>query len=552
MEDRVGDLRFLFRYRDLVAKTIESHQAVIAEHGACWWGWWKRPSEDNRAKIWSELRVATDANPIAVALFDSGEGQVFRALVTRIIQPSEHGELVQLPTDKDLVPSYYRESPFSRAWMRLSQIEPFKDFFGHYSFNTAPELPNYNPSLLRRFVGKRIVDASELRGMDTTIWEIRPSLSSDQTDKIVLSTQALAAAVTGDVVRLKSNTLLHITDLHFSLGEKRRDQHIWRLESEVDETANTLSSALHASIGNRQIGGVIVSGDLTVLGSTDEFNEARNSLSKLLGLLDLAPDHLIVIPGNHDIQWGTDETYSAESVVTAVPAAAKKNYEAFYEQLFQHPPSKHLAMGRRWLFPSGLTLEIVALNSSSLQTGKNFLAGMGRIDEAAFEEVRRGLDWPTASEPQSTAALRMLVMHHHLAVTEDIEPDSGYPHGYGMAVDAVRIQRLSAKHRVQLALHGHKHRAFLWRSSVYDLPEHASTNYKLGEISIIGGGSAGSKETEGSSNYFNLLDFNPTQMDVLMYRARSKGSFEKMKRFRAPFGRFCDGGLKLEDWDVME
>lgn len=548
----MDDLRFLFRFRDLVAKTIESHEAVIAEHGACWWGWWKRPSEDNRAEIWSALAAATEADPIAVALFDSGEGRVFRALATGIIQPREHGELVQLPPDKNMVPSYYRESPFSRAWMRLSRIEPLKDFFGHYSFSTAPELPNYKTSLLQRFVGKRIVDASELRGMDTTIWEIRPSSPADQADKILLSSQALTAAVTGDVVRLKSNTLLHITDLHFALGEKKRDQHVWRLESEVDETANTLSSALHAGIGSRQIGGVIVSGDLTFLGSAEEFNEARHALSKLLGLLDLAPDHLIVIPGNHDIQWGTDETYSEGAKVTAAPTAAKKNYEVFYEELFQHPPSKHLAMGRRWLLPSGLTLEIAALNSSALKTGKHFLAGMGRIDEAAFEEVRQGLGWPTASEPQSTAALRMLAVHHHLAVTEDIEPDAGYPHGYGMAVDAVRIQRLSAKHRVQLAVHGHKHRAFLWRSSVYDLPEHASANYKLGEISIVGGGSAGSRETEGDSNYFNLLEFSPAWVEVLMYRARAKGSFEKIKKFRAPLGRFDDGSLKLEDWDFIE
>ncbi|MBN8909653.1 MAG: hypothetical protein J0H99_24340, partial [Rhodospirillales bacterium] len=255
---------------------------------------------------------------------------------------------------------------------------------------------------------------------------------------------------------------------------------------------------------------------------------------------------------NHDIQWSTDDTYAPGAKVTAAPAKAKENYEAFYERLFQHPPSKHLAMGRRWLLPSGLTLEIAALNSSSLQTGKSFLAGMGRIDEASLEEVRIGLGWPAASEPQSSAALRLLAIHHHLAVTEDIEPDSGFSQGYGIAVDAVRIQRMAAKHRVQLALHGHKHRAFLWRSSVYDLPEHASTNYKLGEISLIGGGSAGSKETEGASNYFNLLDFSPAGLDVLMYRARAKGSFERFKTFRAPFGRFEDGGLKLEDWSVVE
>ncbi len=547
----MDDLQFLFRFRDLVAKTVESHQSVINAHGATWWGWWKRPSEDNRAEVWNALAKATEANPIVVGLFDSGGDRVYRALVTGIIPPEKHGELVKLPDDRDLVPSYYRESPFSRAWMRLAKIEPMNEFFGHYSFRKAPDLPNYRKELLQRFVNKKITESSELRGMDTTIWEIRPSAATDPSDKILLTTHALPAAVTGEVVRLKSDTILHITDLHFAL-DKFRDHHVWRLESEVEETANTLTSALKAGIGTKQIGGVIVSGDLTFLGSAAEFEEALNSLNKLLGLLDLATDHLIVVPGNHDIQWSTNDTYAPGAKVTAAPAEARKNYEAFYERLFQHPPSKHLAMGRRWLLPSGLTLEIAALNSSSLQTGKNFLAGMGRVDQASLEEVRIGLGWPAASDPQPSAALRLLAIHHHLAVTEDIEPDSGFPQGYGMAVDAVRIQRMAAKHRVQLALHGHKHRAFLWRSSVYDLPEHASTNYKLGEVSLIGGGSAGSKETEGVSNYFNLLNFSPAGLDVLMYRARAKGSFERFKTFRAPFGRFDDGGLKLEDWSVVE
>ena len=546
------ELRFLFRFRDLVAKTIESHQEVIKNHDACWWGWWKRPSEDKRADVWEALAAATPGNPIAVGLFDSGGGHVYRAFVTEIIPPEEHGELARLPQDEKLIPSYYRESPFSRAWMRLKNIEPIDNFFNQYSFVKAPDLPNYRKPLLARFVGKRIVDASELRGMDTTIWEIRSSRANDPAEEILLSSQAISASVASEVVLCRSDCILHITDPHFAKGDKKREQHIWRLESEVNNTSSTLSSALHAALGEKRIGAVIVTGDLTFIGSTEEFDEARSALAKLLGLLDLSPDNLIIIPGNHDIQWSTDETYIPGAQVSAAPNDARANYQTFYEQLFQHEPSVHLAMGRRMLLPSGLTLEIAALNSSSLQSGRNFLAGMGRIDEASFEEVRRGLGWQglTAGAHQSTLALRMLAIHHHLVVTEDIEPEIGYPQGYGMAVDAVRVQRLAAKHRVQLALHGHKHRAFLWRSSVYDLPEHASQNYKLGEISIIGGGSVGSKETEGGKNYFNLLNFSSSALEVTMYRSSAKGMFEAIKTFRAPFGRFDDGSLKLEDWDV--
>lgn len=241
-----SDLRYLFRFRDLVANTVESHQAVIHEHGASWWGWWKRPSEDIRSEVWSALAAASEINPVAIGLFDSGNGHVYRALVTAIIPPNEQGGLVDGPTDKKLIPAYYRGSPFSRAWMRLTKIEKVSDFFGNYSFAKAPVLPKYREALLRRFAGKRIVDKDELTGMDTTIWEIRPSIESDGADEIVLSSQALSAAVTGEVVRLRSNRILHITDLHFATGAFR-GQHNWRLESEVEQKANTLATALHVA-----------------------------------------------------------------------------------------------------------------------------------------------------------------------------------------------------------------------------------------------------------------------------------------------------------------
>jgi hypothetical protein len=124
---------------------------------------------------------------------------------------------------------------------------------------------------------------------------------------------------------------------------------------------------------------------------------------------------------------------------------------------------------------------------------------MGRIDEGSSSDVANALGW----KDRKTVALRVLVVHHHLALTEDLEPAAGYSRGYGLAVDAVRIQRLAAKKGVHLAIHGHKHRAFIWRSLVYETLELTNTEYRLGELSIIGGGSAGSVETRPTSSIFS-------------------------------------------------
>ena len=52
-------------------------------------------------------------------------------------------------------------------------------FFGQYAFAESPSLPNYDPQTLARLNGKVIVSAEELRGMDTTIWKVRPRAAGD-------------------------------------------------------------------------------------------------------------------------------------------------------------------------------------------------------------------------------------------------------------------------------------------------------------------------------------------------------------------------------------
>ncbi len=563
MVGEAENIDFLFRFRDLVAPTIEEHRKIIDEHGICWWGWWKRPSEDSRQPVWTELANAIHSNGSQqIGLFDSGRNNVRPAKVIEIVRPREEegsAVLVDVPHgQRELIPSYYRQSPFSRAWMKLSMIgDPIDDFFDHYSYAEAPTLPNYTPVTLEKFKGKVILSAEELRGMDTTIWKVRPAVATDSRKSMILGVPALPWAISAEPVKCNSDVVLHITDPHFvapaPLGTTRSQdsQHVWRLESEdADETRPTLVEAISRALNGKTVGLIVVTGDLTFMGSEKEFEEAKRNLLLLLGLLDLGPDHLVIIPGNHDIVWSTDATYKDKAQVKNAPPAAKENYKRFYKDLFRHEPSVHLSMGRRFLLPSGLTLEICALNSSSLSTGKKFLQGMGKIDEASFDKVATDLGWTT--NPR-TLALRILAIHHHLALTEDAEEADGYSRGYGIAVDAVGIQRLAAKHGVQLALHGHKHRAFIWRSSVYALPELANPQYKLGDLSIIGGGSAGSKETDNNSNYFNILYFSPTELLLEIWRSIRCGGFSLMQEWQASLEIDSEKGkLMLNDWSFVK
>jgi hypothetical protein len=246
--------------------------------------------------------------------------------------------------------------------------------------------------------------------------------------------------------------------------------------------------------------------------------------------------------------WTKEETYSDEALVVEAPESAFRNYRDFYKKLFGHDSNKHLSMGRRYALPSGVVVEVCALNSSSLEQGKNFLAGMGRVEHAAFSSTATELGWSEGS----TLALRILALHHHLALTEDLEPAAGYAHGFGLAVDAPRVLRMAARYGVQLALHGHKHRAFMWRSTVYELPEFTQTGHRLGNVSIVGGGSAGSIDTEAESNFFNLLKVDSDALKLEIYRSQHYSTFGIMETYRAPFRLREDlGRLELLDWEVV-
>src|SRR6266545_2826564 len=84
------EIRFLFRFRDLIRDTLEEHRKLLIQHHSVWWGWWKRPTEDARMDVWGKLQgEATNAKPVRVGLFHSGTGEVFSARVSQVIPPED-------------------------------------------------------------------------------------------------------------------------------------------------------------------------------------------------------------------------------------------------------------------------------------------------------------------------------------------------------------------------------------------------------------------------------------------------------------------------------
>lgn len=548
------EFSYLFRYRDLVAATLDAHRAVLDEHGSCWWGWWMRPSEDGRLSVWQDLKRNVSNGPVEIGLFDSGDGSVYRAKIADVVVPAKDSFGTFAPVrppaaDDALIPEYYRHSNGSRAWMRI--VELMNDptpFFGEASFAEAPPLPHYSESVLARIEGKVILDAAELRSMDTTIWSVRPRVGGDSTERFIAASVGVSTPLSASPVHAPGEWILHLTDLHYSIPP-HQGQHRWSVDS-VGGGERLLADAVHDALRTheRQVAAVLVTGDLTFRALAGEFDIASRELFRLTnGLLGLSLDHLVVIPGNHDIAWSKEEAYSPEHPVEVAPAEATEGYRRFFANLYRYPSAPDLNMARRYVLPGGQLVDIVAVNSSSLEQGKNFLAGMGRIQDQAYSAGATELGWNL----NQGSSLRILALHHHVALTEDLEGPEGYAKGFGIAVDAPHVLRRAAHDGVHLVLHGHKHRAFLWRSGAYELPERAQERWSLGSINILGGGSAGSTDVEAGMNYFHLLRYQSGTVEVEMYRSNRGNEFQRFSSWTASINT-ADISKRITPWKKMQ
>ena len=224
-----GTSLYLFRYRNLLTDdTLAAHRSIIEHAGSCWWGWWQRPFEDLRRDLWERLELDLRNGPIEIGLFNSapegsGGGSVHLATLSGVIRPRDD-QSAPAVSEPELVPAYYRETPFSSAWMRLTRISPdpieANKFFGKHSFARAPRLAGIDTDQRERFVNKKVLDADELRTMDTTIWELRKSRSGDRDDRILTASTRMSSALDGRPILLRSSKILHLSDLHFATARR--------------------------------------------------------------------------------------------------------------------------------------------------------------------------------------------------------------------------------------------------------------------------------------------------------------------------------------------
>lgn len=104
----------------------------------------------------------------------------------------------------------------------------------------------------------------------------------------------------------QSVTILHISDMQFGRYH--------RFGEGVESLASHLIYDLRDVIGRQvpHIDLILISGDIAERGLADEYEQARAFIDQLCEFAGLTGDRVVVVPGNHDVNWDLSHAYFSE------------------------------------------------------------------------------------------------------------------------------------------------------------------------------------------------------------------------------------------------
>ncbi len=448
----------VLRFRDLVGPTILAHREIITKKNHVWWGWWNKPEEKVPRKTFADFQdEIKKKGSLRIYLIDSGSQLLYAATVTEI-RPAPTEDPVPCPEAKQ-TPEYYNTSKY-KAWFKFTSIEdipgPADTELKKWSYDEVAEFAD-DPAA-QSFQDKRVFGAQEmLNRKHRTIYFVMPYSPKAHRDLLVQLLPPVNPRnfATQPIFR-NSNYILHVSDLHFS-----PDHHGFNVEGGDfvrKSLAACITDDLRREYKDVPPAAVIISGDLTWLGEPAEFEWAKSFISTLSSAFNLEIQRdIVLIPGNHDIQWTKlVGDYDPLGKVEKPPAEAERNYRDFYKSVFGIAPTDTLALGRRYILNNYKGLDVIGLNSCRLEQ-KHF-AGYGFVSDDQLRSCITEMKW---DEKKQRSQFRLLVLHHHVIPIVASEEITSYNASYSLTLDAAQLVYLALEFGVNLIAHGHMHQPFV-------------------------------------------------------------------------------------------
>ncbi len=298
--------------------------------------------------------------------------------------------------------------------------------------------------------------------------------------------------------------ILHLSDLHFGTSE------------DAEKWFSQLAEDLRRNLQCTRLDAVILSGDIANFSTTEEYAAAQLFLEKLVAEFELSPRQVIIVPGNHDLDWGRSQrAYRSTPRATAPRSLAAGTFideggatiairdEALYRRRFEPFAAFYEAIrtepypvdpGAQAILCALPAQKILVLGLNSAWELDHHFRTRASIHPGA---LARAMDHVRTAD-EYEGFLKIAVWHHP---TSSAFNDRITDHGF--------LERL-ANGGFRLGLHGHIHKA-----------ENSLFRYHMGptgqRIEMVAAGTFGAPVKEWVSGYplqYQLLRFEGTKVTV--------------------------------------
>jgi predicted MPP superfamily phosphohydrolase len=327
--------------------------------------------------------------------------------------------------------------------------------------------------------------------------------------------------------------LLHISDIHLET------------ESEALQYGSSLKTDLFKNLQVKKLDYLAISGDIANLSNQDEYKAAANLLKDIMTNFNLDPNCVIVVPGNHDINWGSSEDAYTNIAKSALPTDTPEencipadkddeillrdedkyrqrfeNFsEFFYKAIFgDRYPLDYINQG---IFYKNEKEKILFLGLNSCWEIDHYKPYQSRAS-INMNALAMSLNLLMGDEYDDWLKI---VVFHHPVIGPEMMKDTGF------------LQQL-ADHRFQLCMNGHIH------EPNQDLYKHDDRH----SIHIIGAGTFGAPKGENTRAplQYNLLKLDLDNSKIIV-ESRKKdnpnGSWKADPRWgdtnQNPDWRYC-------------
>ena len=524
----------LLRFRDLTqgVDTIDAHNSVVEhnESGHVLWGWWKKEKEPFPSPALSDLAKELESGNITyIYMINSDTGKFYRAPLYKI----DYNPDIEIEApNPEMCPEYYNKTS-QYAWFEIGRIDEI-------SFSNLPNLVLSNSNRIDKNsssipccdIGRFLKDLhynNELVRHPVSMWFLCPA------DELGIYTSNYSVSnISHGEYSTHGRYILHLSDIHFG------DEHAYKnpcsrcteigkeylidelLEdlkclsqdggylTEKDENETTTGIKRTKSISDK-IGLVLITGDLTWRANPHEFANAEKFIEDLKRELGLSNQHIVIVPGNHDVEWMAQ--------CGKIDANAELNYRYFYRHIYNYDPNDTITKISRYNFAKK-TICIIALNSCRLESQEN--AGYGYVGSKQLKTVQEYM-----KQHRGEIDYTIAILHHHVLPVNYVEDYDMSDKKVSMLLDAESVISTLLGCGVNTILHGHQHQPY-FSSIERIIPWHIEDGKKKSlrkNLRVIGAGSVGVKPSHINTigrNTYNIISIDGENKLHILERIRGE------------------------------